>query len=97
MAAEHVARKLVEQDDGRERGQRIGQEGSDRLLALLEPDLQETLLDSLVEHIAAAPPLLRSRPNQNFSTSARQSAPFQPAQRHAAVPPTVNPSTSSVG
>ena len=43
MAAEHVARELVEQDHGGERGQRIVEEGLDRQLALLGPQLEEAL------------------------------------------------------
>ena len=61
VAAEHVARELVEQDHAGERGQRVVEEGIDRELALLGPQLEEVLLDPLVELGPAAPPLLSGR------------------------------------
>ena len=63
MAAEHVARELVEQDHAGERGQRIAEEGFDRQLPLFDPELEEALLDLLVE--------LRSRRSTIAPASAR--------------------------
>src|SRR5437870_1247827 len=62
MAAEHVARELVEQDHGGERGQGIVEEAADRKLALLRPQVEKLLLDPVVELGRAAPPVVIAQP-----------------------------------
>ncbi len=93
MAAEHVARELVEQDHRRERRQRIGQEGFGRKLPLAPPRAS-----------GSACGCRRRAPASPFHHSARVEAepefedvgaPVAAAQ--AAVPPTVRPSISRVG
>src|SRR6185437_4482330 len=91
VAAEHVARELVEQDDRREGGQGIGEEGVDRQLLHINPQLQEVALDPAVELGAPIPPFLRLEAKPEFENVGA------PIAAHAAVPPTVRPSTSRVG
>ena len=93
IAAKHVARKLVEQDRAGERGQGVAKESVDGELTLLRPQLEEALLDVMVERRPAAPPLLGIEPEPEFEDVAAPVA----VGAHAAVPPTVNPSTSKVG
>src|SRR5215218_1014169 len=90
IIAKHVARELVEQDHGRERGQRVGQESDDRKLALLRPQLQELLLDPMVERIVPPEllPVVEAEPEPQHIRS--------PIVQ-AAVPPTVRPSMSTCG
>ena len=56
FVTEHVAGKLIEQDYGSERGQRIPGERIDGKLPFLRPELEEILLDAMVELGTAAPP-----------------------------------------
>src|SRR5438105_4494001 len=66
MAAEHIAGELIEQDHGGERGQRIGEERVNRQLALLDPQFQEVLADSVVKLGPAVPPLPRLEAEPEF-------------------------------
>jgi len=47
MSAEHVARELVEQDHGSERGQRVVDEAPNWKLALPGPEFEEAFLDAV--------------------------------------------------
>ena len=79
VAAEHVARELVEQDHRGERGQRIGQKGIDRKLPFFRPQLEEALLDPVVERRIGRSTIASDRaPNQNLRTSERQSSVMRP-------------------
>ena len=61
IAAEHIARELVEQDDRRQRRQRIVEEGAHRQLALLRPKLLEALADLFIDRGIPAPPAAPGR------------------------------------
>ena len=90
VTAEHVAWKLVEQDDRRQRGPGIGEEARRRKPALLRPKLLESLPDLGIERVVRIPPLLRLKSEPEVDDLVRPIA-------QAAVPPTVRPSISSVG
>src|SRR4029078_57047 len=90
VPAEHVARKLIEENYCCQRRQGIGDNCFDRKLPFLSPELQESLLDAMIELGIVFPPLLRPQPEPEFENVRTPVA-------HAAVPPTVRPSISKVG
>src|SRR6185369_13801830 len=49
VPAEHVARKLIEENYCCQRRQGIGEKRFDRKLPFLSPELQESLLDAMIE------------------------------------------------
>src|SRR6476646_4928560 len=85
VAAEHVARELVEQDHGGERRQRVGKERVRRKLALLGPELEEFLPDALIERFVPAPPFSAIEREPEFEDVAA------PVRIQAAVAPTASP------
>ena len=91
VAAEHVARELVEQDHRGQCGQGIAEKRLDRQPSFLRPTLFEPLADFFVDLRIAFPPLLGLQPKP-----VGQDVPA-PVGHAVAVPPTVSPSISKVG
>src|SRR5687768_10398594 len=95
MAPEHVARELVEQDHGGERGLGVTGEIIGLAAALPRPFDREALAYLFVQRRVLPPPVIPAEREPEVQDGADPGLPTRVG--HAAVPPTVSPSISRVG